>query len=148
MKNRELYAVAQVERDAKDRFFVRMLYGFTHENGVVCSPAAIDDSRKLDVLIGMTNSAVLDFPCGNYHGNTIVVYHPNSDKYYEGSYAVYRVPNTIITGTDPADTLKDVNYVIQMISHTITKEKTGKFQVEYEGKKMSAEEFYEFQKGL
>lgn len=145
---RELYVVAQVERDAKNRFFARMLYGFTHEKGVLCSPATIDDSRMLDVLIGMTDSALSDFPCGNYQGSTIVVYNPNSDKYYNGSYAEYKKPDKIITGTKSADKLKDVNYLIRMISHTVTEKKMGEFQVEYEGKKMSAEEFYEFQKGL
>lgn len=148
MRNKELYVVARVERDAKNLFFVRMLYGFTHEKEALCSPATIDDSRMLDVLIGMTHSALSDFPCGNYCGSTIIVYNTNNGGYYHGSYSEYKVPDTIITGTKSADTLKDVNYLIRMISHTVTKNNMGEFCVEYEGKKMSAEEFYEFQKGL
>ncbi len=150
MVNKKIKAIAKVERDAKNYFFVKMLYGFSDSSNEPLMVYGIEDEGLIDNLVALSYIALNMFPCGGRRecGNTIIIYDIITKYRYDGYYTDYTRPNNIIVGTTSMNNFEDINYLIRMISHTIEKEKMGEFFVQYKDKVMTEKEFYEFQDEL
>lgn len=156
MENKRIKAVAKIERDARNYFFVKMLYGIVGSNIKVQTVYQIEDSRLFNTLIEMSNEALKFLGIRNEVGNTIVIYYTKhgsrSDRRYwysnSGLDADYTNPTKVIAGTVGTNDLKEINYLISRLSKTISQNNMGEFWVQYGEELMSEEEFYEFQKEL
>lgn len=149
MANKKINAIAKIERDARNFFFVKMLYGYENEVDpqVIYSIENIEFKQSLSAL---SNKALKTFKIEYYKevGGSIIIY-DYKDKYcYYGYNVDYQKPDTIIVGTMPHNYFGDINYLIYMISYTIDKYNLGDLWIECDGKKMTEKEFYEFQKEL
>lgn len=150
MANKKIKAVAKIERDARNYFFVKMLYGIVGSNRGLETVYEIEDSRLFDTLIGMSNEALKFLGIRNEVGNTIVIYYTKYGwkSWYSnrGPDVDYTNPMKVIAGTAETNDLKEINYLISRLSKTIYQNNMGEFWVQYGDKLMTEEEFYEFQK--
>lgn len=152
MDSKKIKVVAKIERDARNYFFVKMLYGITDSNSHLETVYQIEDTRLFDTLIGMSNEALKFLGTRNEVGNAIVIYYTKHGwkSWYanSGPDVDYENPMKVIAGTVGTNDLKEINYLINMISKTIKENNIGEFWVQYGDKLMTKEEFYEFQKEL
>lgn len=152
MENKKIKAIAKIERDAQNYFFVKMLYGIVGSNIEVETVYQIEDSRLFDTLIGMSNEALKFLGINSEVGNAIVIYYtrPGYKCWYSnsGPDADYTNPTKVIAGTVGTNDLKEINYLIGRVSKTIEENNMGEFWVQYGNKLMTKGEFYEFQKEL
>lgn len=153
MANKKIKAVAKIERDARNYFFVKMLYGIVGSNRGLETVYEIEDSRLFDTLIGISNEALKFLGIRNEVGNAIVIYYTNhdskSDRRYwwsgNGPDVDYTNPTKVIAGTVGTNDLTEINYLISKLSKTISQNNIGEFWVQYGQKLMTKDEFYEFQ---
>lgn len=156
MANKKIKAVAKIKRDARNYFFVKMLYGIADSNESLETVYEIEDSRLFDTLIEISNEALKFLGKRNEIGDAIIIYYTNHDSKYDrrywwsgnGSDVNYKNPIKVVAGTIGTNDLKEINYLISRFSKTISQNNMGEFWVQYEDKLMTAEEFYEFQKEL
>lgn len=151
MENKKIKVVAKIERDARNYFFVKMLYGIVGSNRELETVYEIEDSRLFDTLIEMSNNA-LKFLGRNEVGNVIVIYYtrPGWKSWYSenGLDADYTNPTKVIAGTLGTNDLNEINYLIGRISKVISVDDMGEFWIQYGEKLMTKEGFYDFQKEL
>jgi len=148
MVNKKIKVVAKIERDAKNFFFVKMLYGFKENEDELQTVYAIEEEGLIDNIVGLSYLSLNNFKCGRDIGSTIIVYDKETEYCYSGYHIDYTEPNRIIVGTEPMLHFADINYLIRMISYTIKKEKMGDFSIKYNDQEMTADEFYKFQNEL
>lgn len=147
MVNKKIKAIAKIERDAQNNFFVKMLYGLTNSKYEPETVFQIEDIRLIDTLITLSNKAIEIFQINNV-GTKIVIYEPKTKHTYSGYNTDYTIPSKIIVGTVSSNEFEDINYLVHMMSYTMKKHDMGELWIQYENKLMSEEEFYEFQKEL
>lgn len=147
MVNKKIKAIARIERDAQNFFFVKMLYAFKNE-GEPQTVYGIDDSDLKDNLIAMSCMALETFQVHNNIGYSVIIYNPKTQYCYHDYRADYKMSNKILVGTIPMNNFDEINYLIHMISETIEKNDMGEFYVQYKDKIMTEIEFYQFQKSL
>lgn len=145
MVNKKIKAIAKIERNSRNLFFAKMLYGLTNSKYEPETAFQIEDSRLIDTLITLSNKAIGIF---QIYGTKIVIYEPKTKRTYSGYNTDYTIPSKIIVGTVPSSEFEGINYLIYMMSDTIKKHDMGELWIQYENKLMSEEEFYEFQKEL
>lgn len=156
MANKKIKAVAKIERDARNYFFVKMLYGIVGSNRELETVYEIEDTRLFDTLIEISNEALKLLGIRNEVGNAIVIYYTNHDSKYDRRYwysnsgynTDYTNPTKVIAGTVGTNELIEINYLIHRLSKTISQNNMGEFWIQYGDKLMTEEEFYEFQKGF
>lgn len=152
MESKKIKAIAKIKKDARNYFFVKMLYGIVGSDRVLETVYQIEDTRLFDTLIEMSNKALKYLGKRNEVGNAIVIYYTKHGwKYWysnSGPDADYTNPTKVIAGTVETNDLKEINYLIGRISKIIEEDNMGEFWVQYGDKLMSKEEFYEFQKEL
>ncbi len=152
MESKKIKAIAKIERDARNYFFVKMLYGIVDSNRELETVYQIEDTRLFDTLIGISNEALKFLGKRNEVGNAIVIYYTKHGwkSWYSdsGPDVDYTNPMKVITGTVGTNELKEINYLINMLSKTIKEDNMGEFWIQYGNKLMTKEEFYEFQKEL
>lgn len=154
MANKKIKAVAKIERDARNYFFVKMLYGIVGSNRELETVYEIEDTRLFDTLIGISNQALKFLGIRNEVGNAIVIYYTNHDSKTDRRYwysnsgpdVDYTNPTKVVAGTVGTNDSKVINYLIDRISKVISQDDMGEFWVQYGEKLMTKEEFYEFQK--
>lgn len=149
MANKKIKAIAKIERDAQNYFFVKMLYGYENE----AEPQtiySIEDRELKENLIALSCMALKTFKIEYRReiGYTIIIYDPETKYCYHGYNTDYQMSAKIIVGTIPNNHFEDINYLIRMISYTIDKYNMGEFWIQYNDRIMNKEEFYEFQKEL
>lgn len=147
MKSKKIKAIAKIERDAQNFFFVKMLYGYANE-GETQTVYEIEDNILKDNLIALSYMAIDSFPIRSDFGYSIIIYNPETKYCHHGRLTNYKIANKIIVGTVPENYFDEINYLIQMISKIIERNNLGEFYVQYKNKMMTAKEFYEFQKEL
>ena len=130
MTNKKIKAIAKVERDAQNFFFVKMLYGFENE-GEPKTIYEIHDSDLKDDLISLSYMALEFFPVRQNFGYSIIIYDPETQYCYYDYWTDYTRPTKILVGTTPKNYFEEINYLIQMISETIEKNNMGTFYFQY-----------------
>ena len=150
MVNKSIKAIAKIERDARNYFFVKMLYGFSDTKNELKTIYEINDEGLMDNLVALSYTALNTFTCGGRsdYGSEIVIYDVISKNRYYGYHIDYREPNHIIVGTMAMPNFSHINYLIRMISFTMEKENIGEFFIQYKEEVMNCEEFYNYQKRL
>lgn len=156
MESKKIRVVAKIETDARNYFFVKMLYGIADSARVLETVYQIEDTRLFDTLIGISNEALKFLGIRNKVGNAIVIYYTKdalkSNRMYwysnSGPDVDYTNPMKVIAGTVATNDWKEINYLISRISKTMEENNMGEFYVQYGNKLMSEEEFYEFQRKL
>lgn len=147
MENRKLKAIAKIERDAQNFFFVKMLYGYENE-GEPQTIYGIEDSSLKEDLISLSYMALKEFPICRDFGYSIIIYNPENGYCYYDNWANYEMSSKIIVGTVPKNYFDEINYLIRMISKTMERNNIGECWIQYKDKMMKEEEFYEFQNEL
>lgn len=148
MKNKKIKAIAKIERDAKNFFFVKMLYGFEESQRKPQTIFEMKDVEVYDSLVILSRKALSNFQCcSSFTGDRIIVYNPEG-KYSQPAFQSYAHNNPIIIGTEPSNSFRDINYLARMLDYTMNEEKIGEFFVQYKEQIMRIEAFYEFQKNL
>lgn len=152
MVNKKIKAIAKIERDAMNYYFVKMLYGIEDSKYYPDTVYTIEDSRLLDNLIGLSHKALekIDIP-SDYGFLTdfemyVILYDINDKSCYTATWLGR--PSKIIAGTTSQNNFIKINLLIKIISESIKEKDMGEFWVKYGDKLMTEEEFYEFQKEL
>ena len=150
MVNKKIKAIAKIERDAQNYFFVKMLYGYSDSQNELQTAYEIEDEGLKDNLVALSYTALNAFEYGKtIDGDKTIVICDSKTKYpYHGYGTDYTAPDRIITGNIPLSQFKEINFLIRMISYIMKKEKLGEFWVQYEDKTMTSKEFMEFQKEI
>lgn len=155
MDSKKIKVVAKIERDARNYFFVKMLYGIKDSK---CDPDTvyiIEDSRLLDNLVELSHEIFKnyekfdipkDFGFSKNFEMFVILYDINDKCCYTAAWLGR--PSKIIVGTTSTNNFMEINYLIKMISEVIKEKDMGEFWVQYGDKLMTIEEFYEFQKKL
>lgn len=147
MKNKKIKAIAKIERDAKNFFFVKILYGFEDSQTEPQTVFEMEDLELFESLIILFQKVHHNFICDRINANKIIVYSPETKYTYNASDknngGVY-----IFIGTESHVSWEYINYLARMLDYTMNKEKMGEFFVQYKDKIMKIKEFYEFQKNL
>ena len=145
MSNQKIVAIAKLERDARNFFFVKMLYGYDISMiDNLKSVFEIDDTHLLMDLIDISTLALSVYKCRETIGNTILLYNPDQKFCYTADNIYHDDEFKIIVGTEAHNEFSDINYLVRMLSQTIHAY-SGTFAVQYKNKIMSEKEFYEFQ---
>lgn len=87
MESKKIKVIAKIERDARNYFFVKMLYGIVGSDRALETVYEIEDSRLFDTLIGISNEALKFLGINNEVGNAIVIYYtrPGYKCWYSNS---------------------------------------------------------------
>lgn len=139
---KEIIAVAQLEKDARNFFFIKMLYGYSKNE--LHTVYEIEDEKLLEDLIEFSSNALKYENC-IYCGDKIILF-DTKKKYFKYSIKLYY--DSIIVGTLPDARWDEMNYLVRLISLAMKKGDRGKFFIQYKDKIMNEEEFYEAQDEL
>lgn len=142
----DMIVVAKIERDARNFFFVRMLYGHG-ANKKLQTVYEIQEKKMRDNVIALACDAIEAYPVKRDTGDTIIIYNTEEKICSYGPQTDYSIPTKMIAGTTPAPYFYDIKYLLQMIEKTMEKNMMGDFWVEYkEGLRMTVDELYELKK--
>lgn len=144
MENGKIRAIAKIERDAENYFFLKMLYGDEADINLK-TVYEIEDACLIAKLVEMSKNALRIFSIRSF--KTIVLYNPVNKWRFHG-LDLGNEENKILAGTISASDFDEINYLIHMISDVLKKKDMGSLVVSYEDKIMSEIEFHKFQESL
>jgi len=150
MVNRKIKVIASLEKDARNYFFVRMLYSYIDSEEQPKSVFEIEDEELKDILVKISDEA-LQFH-DRFKPNSIIIYYPSKNKIEYGENANYTEKNKIIAGTIPKNHFEGVDYMLSVLTVVNLRSSNfkdfGEILVQYEGKTMIVEDFNKLEYSL
>ena len=143
---RKIKVIAKIERDAKNWFFVKILYGYADSEEKLKTVYKINHKELQQDLISLSYIVFKGISLG-YDEKSIIFYDVVKRTNSQG-YDTYEGPNKIVVGTNSNVEFSTINHLVHLLSYAIEKEKLGEFFVQYNDELMTEEAFYEFQRRL
>lgn len=145
----KIKVVARIERDARNFFFVRLLYSFTELPDNLRTAYEITDRELLAKIIKMSQIVLYEAKDSMILGNLLVAYNVIEKRCTSNLYVARRVvPDIVIAGTSEQANFAEINYLLGLISNVMIRENLGEISVQHNGKNMSCNEFYNIQKNF
>jgi len=148
LQKKRIEAIAKVERDAQNCFFVKMLYGYNISQEEPSTVYGIKDQKLLDDLANLSHTVLTRDVFDIERQKEIIMYDLKREQCYYGSQANYERKNRIIVGTTSRACFIEINYMLDRISQTLKENNGGEILVQYKDEVMTVEEFYQFQENL